>query len=156
MLKKTVSHVNLRLLFLPKNNHWLKRIALVFSFILFDYFSTLIFCHVPDEEANILARTFMENAGIPLGLTMFVLSVNLPIYVILSLDSNMIRLPNRIATPVEVGVDLVFAWFIAGLHFSGGTSWFWYAPEFVRQVSGAIIYLSLAIIIVKYCRKCEL
>lgn len=155
MLKKTSSHVNLRLLFLPKNNHWLKRVALVFSFIFFDYFSTLIFCRAPNEEANLFARAFMENIGIPLGLTLFVLSINLPIYMILSLDSNIVKLPNRIAIPVEAAVDLTFAWFIAGLHFSGGTSWFWCAPEFVRQVSGAIIYLSMAILIVKRCRKRE-
>jgi len=134
---------------LPKDNHWKKRTILVFAFILLDYFSTLAFCKVPYEEANLFARTFMEVLGIPLGLTLFVMIANLPIYMTLSLDSHIIRLSYRRAILVEIFVDTVFAWFIAGLHFSGGTSWFWYVPDIARQTIGATAYLVIAFLLIK-------
>ncbi len=133
----------------PKSNHWLKRILLVFTFIFFDYFVTLIFCRTPCEEANLYARSFMESFGIPLGLTLFVLIANLPIYMALSLDSHVVRFPFKIDIVAETLVDVVFAWFVAGLHFSAGTSWFWYAPELMRQSLGMLSYLSLAFLLVK-------
>ncbi|MEM2995366.1 MAG: hypothetical protein QXI91_05060 [Candidatus Bathyarchaeia archaeon] len=133
----------------PKNNHWLKRTLLVFAFILFDYSSTLIFCRAPHEEANLFARMFMEIFGIPLGLTLFVFVVNLPVYVILSLDSHVVRLPSRTATAIEPFVDAAFAWFIAGWHFSGGSSWFWFAPDLTRQIFGAFLYITIAFLFVK-------
>jgi hypothetical protein len=136
-------------LLLPRNNHWLKRTVLVFAFILFDYFSTLVLCRAPYEEANPYARIFMENFGIPLGLTLFVSVASLPIYVILSLDSHVIRLPFSIAVAIEFFVDAVFAWFVAGSHFSGGASWFWYAPGLMRQAFGAILYLVTVFLLVK-------
>ncbi|MDH5482497.1 MAG: hypothetical protein OEY22_06435 [Candidatus Bathyarchaeota archaeon] len=114
-----------------------------------DYFSTLAFCKVPYEEANLFARTFMEVLGIPLGLTLFVMIANLPIYMTLSLDSHIIRLSYRRAILVEIFVDTVFAWFIAGLHFSGGTSWFWYVPDIARQTIGATAYLVIAFLLIK-------
>ncbi|MDH5788489.1 MAG: hypothetical protein OEZ40_09395 [Candidatus Bathyarchaeota archaeon] len=134
---------------MPKDNHWKKRTILVFAFILLDYFSTLAFCKVPYEEANLFARTFMEVLGIPLGLTLFVMIANLPIYMTLSLDSHIIRLSYRRAILVEIFVDTVFAWFIAGLHFSGGTSWFWYVPDIARQTIGATAYLVIAFLLIK-------
>jgi hypothetical protein len=143
------SVLNLRDLFLPKNNHWLKRAVLLFTFTLFDYFSTIIFCHAPYEEANVYARLFMENFGILSGLTLFVLMLNLPIYMTLSLDSHVIRLPSKIAVPFEMFVDATFAWCVAGLHFSGGASWFWFAPDLMRQSLGAILYLTTALLLVR-------
>jgi hypothetical protein len=140
--------LGLRHFFLPRNNHWFRRGALVFAFVLFDYFATLAFCRLPYQEANIHARMFMENLGIPLGLTLFVLIANLPIYVTLCLDSHLVKLPQS-ATIIEVGVDVVFAWFIAGLHFSGGTSWFWFAPDLTRQALGTLLYLVAALLFVK-------
>jgi len=134
---------------LPRNNHWLKRGVLVFAFIAFDYLSTLVFCHAPYEEANLYARNFMENFGVPLGLSLFVLVASLPIYMILSLDSHVIRLPFRIAVIIEPFVDFVFAWFVAGLHFSGGASWFWHAPDTIRQALGALLYLITAFLLIK-------
>lgn len=134
---------------LPKKNHWMRRTVLVFSFTLFDYFSTLVFCRAPHEEANILARVFMESLGVPAGLTAFVMLINLPIYMILSLDSHAIRLPARAAVVVGVFVDLIFAWFIAGPHFSGGASWFWFTSDSARQVCGAAMYLCLAFLVVR-------
>jgi hypothetical protein len=118
-------------------------------FILFDYFVTLAFCRAPYQEANNIARIFMENLGVPLGLTTFVLVSNLPIYMTLSLDSHTIKLPIRLAVWVELIVDGVFAWFVAGSHFSGGTSWFWYAPDSTRQALGMCLYFIMAIAFIK-------
>jgi hypothetical protein len=149
MQSKLGTVLSSKYLLLPRNNHWLKRTALVFAFILFDYLSTLVFCRAPHEEANLYARIFMENFGIPLGLTLFVLVINLPIYITLSLDSHVIRLPFRTAIIIEPFVDTMFAWFVAGLHFSGGASWFWHSPGLMRQVFGAFLYLVVAFLFVK-------
>jgi len=135
--------------FLPRNNYWLKRTVLVFAFIMFDYFSTLVFCRNPYEEANPYARIFMENFGLPLGLTLFVMMANLPIYITLSLDSHIIRFPFKIAVFAEVFVDTVFSWFIAGLHFSGALSWFWCSPNLMCQAFGAFLYLVMAFLFIK-------
>lgn len=139
----------LKYFFFPKNNHWLKRITLVFSFVLFDYIVTLVLCHTSHEEANVYVRVFMESLGIPLGLTLFVLMANLPIYMSLSLDSHIVRLPYRIGAIAESSVDVAFAWFVAGLHFAGATSWFWQAPGLMRQLLGSFFYLFMAFLIVK-------
>ncbi|MEM3617003.1 MAG: hypothetical protein QXJ31_03725 [Candidatus Bathyarchaeia archaeon] len=136
-------------LILPKNNHWLKRIILVFAFILFDCLSTMIFCRAPSEEANIYARAFMEVFGIPAGLTLFVLTANLPIFMVLSLDSHIVKFPMKMAVLVELFADFVFAWFVAGLHFSGGASWFWRISDIERQFIGMMLYLCAAFIFVK-------
>lgn len=135
--------------FLPKNNHWLKRTLLVFAFIMFDYLSTLVFCRNPYEEANLYARIFMEKFGLPLGLTLFVMVANLPIYITLSLDSHVIRFPFRIAVATETFVDVAFSWFVAGLHFSGAVSWFWCTPNLMQQAFGAFLYLVMAFLFVK-------
>ena len=138
----------------PKNNHWFKRILLVFAFIFFDYLATMAFCRFPWEEANVYARFFMESFGVQAGLTLFVFVANLPIYITLSLDSYLVRFPAKMAAIVESLTDFVFAWFIAGLHFSGGTSWFWSASDVVRHVLGAFLYLIIAFIFVKPYRPC--
>jgi len=139
----------LRYFFLPRNNHWLKRTFLVFAFIFFDYFVTLSFCQAPHQEANLYARAFMESFGVPLGLTLFVFVANTPIYVTLSLDSYFVRLPFKMASIAESFVDVAFAWFVAGLHFSGGTSWFWCAPDLMRQALGMLLYMVMAFLVVK-------
>jgi len=156
MQRKPRIAFSLKHFFLPENNGWFKRICLVFAFILFDYFSTLLFCQTPCEEANLYARIFMESFGIPLGLTLFVLVANMPIYMTLSLDSYIVKLPSKIALVTEFFVDIVFAWFIAGLHFSGGTSWFWYAPDLMRQALGMLLYVVIAFLVVKpYKPRCS-
>jgi hypothetical protein len=127
----------------------MKRIILILGFVAFDYLSTLLFCRAPHEEANTYARIFMENLGIPFGLTIFVFVVNMPVYALLSFNSHVIRLPTKIASSVETCVDFVFAWFIAGLHFYGGTSWFWQTSDIIRQTIGASLYLVLAFFIIK-------
>lgn len=154
MQSRPRSAIALKSLLLPKNNLWLKREALVFGFILFDYVSTLVFCHAPHEEANLLARAFMENLGITFGLTLFVFASNIPIYMALSYDSHVIKLPLRIAFLFEVFVDVAFAWFVAGAHFNGGVSWFWPIPDLTRQALGALLYLAVAFLLVKPQKPC--
>ncbi|MEM0007378.1 MAG: hypothetical protein QXR89_03825 [Candidatus Bathyarchaeia archaeon] len=141
--------INLKHFILPKNNHWRRRIILAFTFILFDCLSTMLFCRAPSEEANIYARAFMEVFGIPAGLALFVLTANFPIYMVLSLDSHIVKFPANMAMFVELFTDFVFAWFIAGLHFSGGTSWFWRISDIERQFIGMMLYLCVALIFVK-------
>jgi hypothetical protein len=154
MQKKLGLSLSLKHFIFPKNNHWLKRILMVFSFIFFDYFSTMIFCRVPSEEANVYARLFMESFGVQAGLTIFVLVANLPVYVTLTLDSHLVRFPQKMAVVAEVFTDFVFAWFIAGLHFNGGTSWFWQASSSIRQVLGAVLYLVGAFVFIKPYKPC--
>lgn len=153
MEKLKMQH-SLKYFFFPKNNLWLKRTFLVFVFIFFDYLMTLVFCQAPYEEANVFARSFMESFGVPLGLTLFVLVANLPIYVTLSLDSHIVRFPFKMAFVAETFVEVVFAWFVAGLHFGGATSWFWQAPDLMRQASGMLLYLAMASLIVKPHKPC--
>ena len=148
-MEKLKVQSNLKYLFFPQNNHWLKRTFLVFAFIFFDYLVTLVFCHAPYEEANLYARAFMESFGIPLGLSLFVFVANTPIYVTLSLDSYFVRLPFKMALVTECFVDIVFGWFVAGLHFSGGTSWFWCASDLMRQALGMLLYVVMAFLVVK-------
>jgi hypothetical protein len=128
---------------IPKNNFWLKRISLLFAFIFLDYLVTLLLCITPADEGNLFARSFMEVYGTPLGLTLFDLVVNLPIYLILSLNSHIFNLPPKLDRVVETSADFAFAWFIAGLHFNGATSWVWNVPGILRQTFGASIYLFL-------------
>lgn len=129
----------------PENNKWLKRICIAFGFILLDYFTTLVFCTNPAEEANPHLRVLLEKYGIVVGLTLFDFLVNLPIYLILCFDSHFVSLPTRLSKIVEPLVDLILAWFLAGAHFNGATSWFWIAPDFMRQATGFGIYLIVAI-----------
>ena len=126
---------------IPQNNFWMKRISVLFVFIFVDYFITLALCTKPLEEGNLFTRSFMEVYGIPLGLTLFCLIANFPVYIMLSLNSHLINLPPRLLRIAETSTDAVFAWFIAGLHFNGATSWIWFAPALLRQALGAFMYL---------------
>jgi hypothetical protein len=126
---------------IPKNNFWLKRISILFAFIFLDYLVTLFLCTAPADEGNLLARSFMEAYGILLGLTLFDLVANLPIYLMFSLNSHLVNLPPKLSRIVETSADFAFAWFIAGLHFNGAASWVWFAPDVLRQALGASIYL---------------
>ena len=131
----------------PKNNIWLKRLCLLFGFILLDYFATLAFCITPMEEANPHLRGFMENYGIFWGLTIFDFLINLPIYLILCFNSHFISLPAQLSKIVEPIIDVFLAWFLAGSHFNGAASWFWTAPDLIRQITGFGIYLFIAMIL---------
>jgi len=141
-LKADTTLMTLRYL-IPQNNFWLKRASVLFTFIFLDYLVTLILCHAPADEGNLLARGFMETYGIPLGLTLFDLIANLPIYLVLSLNSHFANLPPRLSRIVETSADCAFAWFIAGLHFNGAASWLWFAPDVLRQAMGASVYLAV-------------
>jgi hypothetical protein len=125
----------------PKNNIWLKRASLLFGFILLDYFATLIFINTPAQEGNLLVRTFMENYGILMGLTLFDILINLPIYIIICLNSHFVPLPLRVSKIVDPIIDMFLAWFVAGYHYSGATSWFWTSSDLVRQAVGFSLYL---------------
>ncbi len=153
MEKNPFSTLSLRDLAIPRNNRWMKRIVLVLAFVIFDYVSTLAFCRNLYEEANPLARVFMENLGIFSGLTLFVVLINIPVYLTLSIDSHVVKLPSKLGVPFEILVDVVFAWWIAGLHFGGGSSWFWTGSDLMRQGLGAALYLCLAVLLVKPWRK---
>jgi hypothetical protein len=130
----------------PKNNVWLKRAALLFGFILIDYLATLIFITSPIEEGNLLVRTFMENYGILLGLTIFDLIINIPIYLIICFNSHFVTLPPHLAKIADPIIDVFLAWFVAGYHYSGATSWFWTASHLTRQITGFSIYLAITVI----------
>jgi len=91
----------------------------------------------------------MENLGIPIGLTLFVFVFSLPIYVVLTLDSHIVKLPPKVSIIIDPAVDFIFAWFVAGSHFGGGTSWFWSAPTATRQILGASLYLLMAFLFIK-------
>ena len=126
---------------IPRNNFWLERTFILFSFIFLDYLVTLLLCRSPAEEGNLLARSFMEAYGMQLGLTLFIFVASLPIYLLLSLNSYVFNLPPKLSRIVETPADFAFAWFIAGLHFNGALSWFWFAPDILRQAMGGSIYL---------------
>jgi hypothetical protein len=112
-----------------------------------DYLVTLLLCKTPLEEGNLFARGFMESYGIPLGLTLFDLIANFPIYIVLCLNSHLINLPPKLSNIAEATVDVVFAWFIAGLHFNGTASWFWFAPDVLRQSLGAFLYFLVVFVV---------
>ena len=131
----------------PKNNIWLKRMCLLFGFVLLDYFVTLAFCTTMMEEANPHLRVFMENYGIFWGLTMFDFLINLPIYLILCFNSRLISLPARLSKIMNHLVDVILAWFLAGAHFNGAASWFWAAPNLIRQMTGFGIYLFITMLL---------
>jgi hypothetical protein len=128
---------------IPKNNIWLKRAGLIFCFILFDYLSTLIFITSPIQEGNLLVRQFMETYGIFLGLTIFDVLINIPIYMIICFNSHFSSLPSRFARIADPLIDVFLAWFVAGYHYSGATSWFWTGPDMIRQLLGFSIYFTI-------------
>jgi hypothetical protein len=131
----------------PKNNIWLKRTCLLFGFILLDYFVTLTFCTTPMEEANPYVGAFMEKYGVFWGLTIFDFLINFPIYLILCFNSHFLSLPVQLSKILEPIVDVILAWFLAGAHFNGAASWFWVAPDWIRQITGFGIYLFIAMIL---------
>ena len=136
----------LRKYLVPKNNLWLKRASLLFGFTLLDYLATLIFITTPLQEGNLFVRAFMENHGILLGLTIFDILINLPIYLILCFNSHFISLPPKMSKIIDPITDVFLAWFVAGHHYNGATSWFWTAPDPIRQLTGFTIYLSITTI----------
>jgi len=131
----------------PKNNIWLKRVGLLFGFILLDYFFTLFFINTPLEEGNLLVRHFMETYGIFWGLTIFDVLINVPVYLILCMNSHFVKLPSKISKVIDPIIDAFLAWFVAGYHYNGATSWFWNVSGFTRQFAGFFIYFSIILLV---------
>jgi len=132
---------------IPKNNLWLKRTGLLFGFVLLDYLATLLFINAPIEEGNLLVRYFMETYGIFWGLTIFDLLINVPVYLIICLNSHFVILPSTLSKIMDPIIDAFLAWFVAGYHYNGGTSWFWPASGFTRQLTGFFIYFSMMLLV---------
>lgn len=123
---------------------WTFRFLVLLGFLSFDFLITLVFVSYPAEEGNLLARTFMESFGISLGLTLFGLFVAGLLLSILCF-CKLLFIGKGKWTLLIGGfvVDVCFSWFVAGVHFAGGTSWFWLAPELLRHCLGAGLYLLL-------------
>jgi hypothetical protein len=51
------------------------------------------------------------------------------------------NIEGTVKTVGIVTLDFGLAWFVAGAHFVGGTSWFWPVPEMLRHIIGASIYV---------------
>jgi len=128
-------------------NTWVQRMLLLSLFILLDYLVTLLMITYPNQEANLLARSFMETFGVGFGLTIFSLLINMPIYLILGLLAFYPQ-PLSIATSPFAcsGLDVAFAWFVAGTHFSGALSWILIGPSLLYQLTGAGLYLLILFI----------
>ena len=124
---------------------WLRRAFLLFAFIFLDFMVTIFFCRTPHCEGNLLARSFMQIYGIEAGLAIFDFLLGLPIYVILTIDSHLIRYTKQHSTKAELMIDLALGWLVAGAHFNGAASWFWSASSIVRQLSGCILYEAVAL-----------
>jgi hypothetical protein len=129
-------------------NGWAQRMLLLALFILLDYITTLLLVSCPSEEANALARGFMETFGVAFGLTIFSLLINLPVFLILGLlafyPRHLSLATSSFATP---GLDIAFAWFVAGTHFSGALSWIVNGPSILYQITGAALYLDILFVV---------
>lgn len=129
-------------------NIWLQRMLLLALFILLDYIMTLLLVSYPTEEANVFARGFMEAFGNALGLTIFSLLINLPVFLILSLLAFYPRCLSSAVSPFATpGLDIAFAWFVAGAHFSGALSWVVNGPSLLYQITGAALYLDILFVV---------
>ncbi len=121
---------------------WILRFSILFGFVIFDLLSTRFFISGLAEEGNSYARALMQTFGISFGLVLFSMIIGSILAAILLLSKFiMANLKGAIGLIIILALDLCFAWFVAGMHFVGGTSWFWLAPEIVREVMGAGLYL---------------
>lgn len=111
---------------------------------------TTAFCASPSKEGKLLARRFMEIFGTIPALTFFDLLIDFSIYVLLCFDSHLATLHHRWNKTANALTDLGLAWFVAGLHFYAGASWFHMLPQFSGIAIGATIYILLAITLVDY------
>ena len=123
------------------NISWTARFFVLQSFVVFDLLVTWLSLSSLVEEGNIFARAFMGILGVPSGLVLFSGIVTLVLLLILWFCSHMFdNTCGMMKTVGIIALDFSLAWFVAGVHFVGGTSWFWFAPELLRQFIGAGIY----------------
>ena len=129
-------------------NVWSQRMLLLALFILLDYITTLLLVSYPTEEANVFARSFMDLFGVAIGLTIFSLVVNLPLFLILGLLAYCPRYLSFAKSPFATpGLDIAFAWFVAGTHFNGALSWIVNGPSLLYQITGAALYLGIFFVV---------
>ena len=126
--------------YLLPHGKWLRRTLILFSIVFLDYLITLLSCGHPSLEGNSFARAFMQAYGIPIGLTLFDLLMAIPLYVILCVDSQFVRLSGRYSIIIESLTDIVLGWLVAGAHMDGALSWIPSAPSIVCQLAGLVIY----------------
>lgn len=132
----------------PMKNVWFQRMLLLSLFVLLDYIITLLLISYPAEETNIFAQSFMNTFGVATGLTLFSLLVNIPVFLILSLLAFYPKRLGFVASPFATpGLDIVFAWFVAGTHFSGALSWIVGGTGLLYQLTGAALYLDILFIL---------
>jgi len=124
---------------------WLKRTLLLLGFIFLDFLVTALLCRTPYAEANPYARSFMQTYGIVQGLALFDFLMAIPIYLVLLVDSHLIKYTQQYKTATEMIIDVTLGWLIAGAHFNGALSWLWDAPHLTRQTIGFAVYLAVAI-----------
>jgi hypothetical protein len=126
------------------NNLWRVRFSILFGFVVFDLLSTRFFITALAEEGNSYARFLMQTFGISAGLILFSMAIAGILALILYL-SKFVTTNRKGSTAliIVLALDIGFAWCVAGMHFIGGTSWFWLAPEFIRGLMGAGLYLTI-------------
>lgn len=123
---------------------WVFRFLILLGFASFDSLTTWASISRLAEEGNLFARAFMQTLGIPLGLTLFYSLIAGFLLLILGLCKLMFTGRTGPAASAAVFIlDVFLAWFVAGAHFVGGTSWFWSTPNLFCNFLGAGIYLSL-------------
>jgi hypothetical protein len=81
-------------------------------------------------------------------LTLFSLLINLPVFLILGLLAFYPSCSSFAASPFTTpGLDIAFAWFVAGTHFSGALSWIVNGPSLLYQITGAALYLDILFVV---------
>lgn len=121
---------------------WILRFLILLGFVMFDFLATWTSISYPLEENNALARASMGFFGVYLGLALFGFFIASLLFLILCFCRSLFSGRTKLASLVgSLIIDFCFGWFIAGVHFVGGTSWFWLAPDLIRHCLGAGLYL---------------
>jgi hypothetical protein len=124
------------------------------SFVLFDVLVTFVSVSGPIEEGNLLTRDFMSFFGVYLGLAFFCFFIAGFLFFTISVCRLLlVNCGKWTLITSSFIVDVCFGWFVAGVHFVGGTSWFWLAPDLLRHCLGAGLYLlALYVLMTKFWR----
>lgn len=131
---------------------WIYRFLLLLTFVLFDVLATSVSISGPIDEGNMLTRIFMNSLGVYLGLAFFGLFIAGFLFFTVAVCRLLVVNCGKLASTISSFViDGCFSWFVAGVHFVGGTSWFWFAPDMLRHCLGAGLYLlALYLFMVKF------